>query len=183
MRMKSIFIACIAIPIWFGSCTNTAQVKSEKEVAKNVEEPVQVASDQLGVTASFVTIDNKVVALDSLRGKVVVLNFWATWCPPCIREMPSLNSLYMDLKTNKDVVFMAIDVDEDIQGASKFMRKNKFELPLYTLYNGLPESLETTSIPMTVILDKKGHVAVKHTGMVDFSNPGVKEGLLKLVAE
>ncbi|MFD2555328.1 TlpA family protein disulfide reductase [Sphingobacterium tabacisoli] len=136
-----------------------------------------------GVSASFVDINNRVTTLDSLRGKVVVMNFWATWCPPCIREMPSLNTLFLDLKSNKDIVFMAIDVDEDIKGASKFMAKNKFDLPLYTLHGPLPSELETSSIPMTVILDKRGEVAVQHTGMVDFGNPNIKDGLLKLIAE
>lgn len=136
-----------------------------------------------GVSASFVDINNRVMSLDSLRGKVVVMNFWATWCPPCIREMPSLNTLFLDLKSNRDIVFMAIDVDEDIKGASKFMAKNKFDLPLYTLHSPLPSELETSSIPMTVILDKRGEVAVQHTGMVDFGNPNIKDGLLKLAAE
>lgn len=187
--MKGKLWLMIAIGLLVIGCTNSAKERTDA-VDSNIEGAVEIekaesdaAETATGVNASFVDINNKVTALDSFRGKVVVMNFWATWCPPCIREMPSLNTLFLDLKSNKDIVFMAIDVDEDIKGASKFMAKNKFDLPLYTLHGQLPTELETNSIPMTVILDKRGEVAVQHTGMVDFGNPKIKDGLLKLTAE
>lgn len=131
----------------------------------------------------FMDANNRVVALDSLRGKVVVMNFWAIWCIPCVRELPSLNAMYKALKSNKDIVFMAVDIDGNSKAAAKFMAKNKFELPVYTLHGSLPEALRTKSIPMTVILDKRGEVAVKIEGMVDFNNVKIREGLEQLAAE
>lgn len=181
---KQQLLLLISIGLIMAGCTNTAKERGDKE-EELLENPVELASEASGevVKASFIDINNGVTTLDSLRGKVVVMNFWATWCPPCIREMPSLNILFLDLKSNKKIVFMAIDVDVDIKGAAKFMAKNKFDLPLYTLHTPLPVELETNSIPMTVILDKNGKVAAKHTGMVDFGNQNIKASLIKLTEE
>lgn len=184
LKRKQQLVLLISIGLFMVGCTNTAKERGGKD-EEILESPVELAAEASGevVKASFVDINNGVTTLDSLRGKVVVMNFWATWCPPCIREMPSLNKLFLDLKSNKGIVFMAIDVDVDIKGAAKFMAKNKFDLPLYTLHSPLPAELETNSIPMTVILDKNGKVAAKHTGMVDFGNQNIKTSLMKLVDE
>lgn len=163
-----LFVSLLAM-----GCTSAAKESGFKNEGKTQSE----------VKANFVDVNNRVVALDSLRDKVVVMNFWAIWCIPCIRELPALNALFVDLKSNTDIVFMAVDIDGNSKVASKFMGKNKFELPVYTLHGHLPDALRTKSIPMTVILDKKGKVAVKVEGMVDFSNEKIKEGLLKLAEE
>lgn len=184
MRKRLMLLSTLGLLV--GSCSNT-EGNNRTLAGDNVKSDSVVLEGSLGekeeVNASFLNVNNKETSLKDLRGKVVVLNFWATWCPPCIREMPSLNRLFLDLRPNKDIVFMAIDVDKNIEGASKFMAKNKFELPLYVINGSLPTELETNSIPMTVILDKKGKVAVKYAGMVDFSNAKIKEGLEQLVAE
>lgn len=184
INRKQQLVLLISVGLFVVGCTNAAKESGDKE-KEILENPVALATETNGevVKASFVDINNGITTLDSLRGKVVVMNFWATWCPPCIREMPSLNKLFLDLKSNKGIVFMAIDVDVDIEGAAKFMAKNKFDLPLYTLHAPLPAELETNSIPMTVILDKKGKVAAKHTGMVDFGNQNIKASLIKLADE
>ncbi|WP_164122076.1 MULTISPECIES: TlpA family protein disulfide reductase [Sphingobacterium] len=184
LNRKQQLILLISIGLFTVGCTNTAKERGDKE-EDNLETSVELATEPIEevVKASFIDINNGVTTLDSLRGKVVVMNFWATWCPPCIREMPSLNALFLDLKSNTKIVFMAIDVDVDIKGAAKFMAKNKFDLPLYTLHTPLPAALETNSIPMTVILDKKGKIAAQHTGMVDFGNQNIKASLIKLAEE
>ncbi|VTP95018.1 Stage IV sporulation protein H [Sphingobacterium daejeonense] len=111
------------------------------------------------------------------------MNFWATWCPPCIAEMPSLQKLHEDLQSEKDIVFMAIEVDQNIEKAAKFMAKNKYSLPLYTVDSDLPEELHTNSIPMTVILAKNGDIVGKQVGMMDFKSEKLKQGLIDLTKE
>ena len=135
------------------------------------------------LNASFKNARGETVKLADFKGKVVVMNFWATWCPPCIIEMPSLDKLALDLKDNDNIAFMAVEVDRDLKKAIDFMAKNKYALPLYTLDGNLPEELESSSIPMTVILDKKGAIVAKHTGMLDFGAGKIKENLVELSNE
>src|SRR5208337_4409864 len=82
----------------------------------------------VGNTAPDFTVQDadRKVTLHDLRGKVVVLNFWATWCPPCVEEMPSLEKLQSNLKDR--VVVLAVSVDEDERSYRTFLRKNNVDL-------------------------------------------------------
>lgn len=124
-----------------------------------------------------------VVELSDQKGKVVFVNFWATWCPPCIAEMPSINKLYSELKDNDNVVFMMVDVDNNRDKSEKFMEKRDFDLPVYTPASSIPSSYMSGAIPTTLVLNKYGKVVFKHEGMGDFSNNEFKEFLTKLTAE
>ncbi|WP_313512262.1 TlpA disulfide reductase family protein [Sphingobacterium sp.] len=160
------------------SADSTAQVDNTEEVQE-----AKMVGKQNDLNASFTNINGETVALSDLKGKVVVMNFWATWCPPCIAEMPSLQKLHEELKSEKDIVFMAIEVDQDIDKAAKFMAKNKYTLPLYTVGSELPEELMSNSIPMTVILAKNGDIIGKQVGMMDFKSEKLKQGLVDLTKE
>lgn len=127
--------------------------------------------------------DGYVVELSDQKGKVVFINFWATWCPPCIAEMPSINKLYSELKDNDKVVFMMVDVDNNRGKSEKFMEKRDFNLPVYTPASSIPSSYMSGAIPTTLVLNKYGKVVFKHEGMGDFSNNEFKEFLTKLTAE
>lgn len=161
-----------------GSADSTVQVNNTEEVQE-----AKMVGKQNDLKASFTNINGETVALSDLKGKVVVMNFWATWCPPCIAEMPSLQKLHEELKSENDIVFMAIEVDQDIDKAAKFMAKNKYTLPLYTVGSELPEELMSNSIPMTVILAKNGDIIGKQVGMMDFKSEKLKQGLIDLTKE
>lgn len=103
------------------------------------------------------------VSLEDFRGKVVVLNFWASWCPPCRSEMPELQSLDNDFKKGENAVFLAINLADGVreteEKAAKFLKDNA-----YTFTNLIDEdttfsgSLGITSIPTTIIIDRAGHL-------------------------
>lgn len=123
------------------------------------------------------------INLSDLKGKVVLINYWAKWCVPCLAEMPALNQLYVDMKANENIVFMAVDMDRDLGKSARFMKKRKYSLPLYQLNSELPADLTTRSIPTTIILDKKGLLVNKHVGTMNFKSTKFKEALQQLSEE
>lgn len=136
--------------------------------------------DNVSTDIAFKNGNGTIVRLSELKGKVVFINFWATWCPPCRAEMPSINKLSQELKNNKDIVFLMVDVDNDYAKAQKFMAKKNFSLPVYTPASAVPETLLDGSIPTTVIFDKAGRLALRTTGAEDFSGKKVIDYMTKL---
>lgn len=108
--------------------------------------------------------------LSSLKGKVVVINFWATWCPPCIAEMPSVNQLYIRLRPDSDIVIIPVDADNNFSKSVPFMTKNKFVLPVYNTTSQIPEGLFAGALPTSVIIDKSGKIVFRHEGAADYTN-------------
>jgi len=181
--MKKLNLGVVALAMIFmtWSCGN-AEGKKES-VSKGSFENNSEGHAVSDMQASFKNINGETVSLKDLKGKVVVMNFWATWCPPCIKELPSLQKLSKELAGEKDIVFMAIEVDQDMDKAAKFMAKNKYTLPLYTLDSPLPAELASESIPVTVVLAKNGDIVGKHVGMMDFGSEKLKQGLIDLTKE
>lgn len=128
----------------------------------------------------FQDAEGKTVHLTDFKGKVLFINFWATWCPPCIAEMPSINGLYEKLKNNKNIVFLIVDADHNFSKSIPFMRKRKFTMPLYQLAGPVPESLVSNSIPTTTIIDKNGRTTFHQEGGADYSNPKILAYLTEL---
>jgi thiol-disulfide isomerase/thioredoxin len=120
---------------------------------------------------SLKTLDGKIVSSEDLKGKVVLINFWATWCKPCLEEMPELVALRDKYKENKDFVFLTINSLEDATLVRKFVVDKKFNLPLllsenYTVANSV------NSLPTTWFIDKQGKIAYSKSG---YSSAGIFE--------
>ncbi|MBE9661987.1 TlpA family protein disulfide reductase [Mucilaginibacter myungsuensis] len=143
-------------------------------------EPVKAIAATPLPDVAFKGVDGKTVRLSELKGKVVFINFWATWCPPCVAEMPSINDLYEKLKTNKTVVFLIVDADANFKKSQPFMAKKKFTMPLYQLAGGVPTDLVNNSIPTTTILDKNGRIAFHQEGAANYSDPKALKFILEL---
>ena len=118
---------------------------------------------------SFTNAEGNMVTSESLKGKVVFINFWASWCPPCRAEMPSLNKLYLQLHNDNRFVFLFINEDEDKNKGINYIESHDFSIPLYYQYN-VSEKLFSGTLPTTVILDKDGKIVLKHEGMADYDN-------------
>ncbi len=106
------------------------------------------------------------------RGKVVLVNFWATWCGPCRAEMPLLNDLYLKYK-NLGFTIFGINVEDDPSKAKEFLEKTPLDFPiLFDTENQVSEAYELEAMPSTFIIDKDGKMRVFH--------PGYKEGYEKM---
>lgn len=127
-------------------------------------------------------LGGKKVSLSSLKGKVVLLNFWATWCAPCRAEMPALNKLYLDLK-EKGLVVLAVSVDDAEKTVSAYMKQKKFSFPV--LMDADKEvafdSYGVTGLPTTVLIDRKGLLVETIVGERDWHEPQMKEKILRLL--
>jgi len=120
------------------------------------------------------------VTLKDLRGKTVVLNFWATWCPPCVQEMPSLVQMQKKL-ADRGITVMAVSVDADESAYRKFIADHKVEL--LTVRDPAQKSSNlygTFKFPETYIIDRSGLVRRKFIGAVDWNQSEVIDFLLKL---
>jgi cytochrome c biogenesis protein CcmG, thiol:disulfide interchange protein DsbE len=137
---------------------------------------------RIGTAAPDFTVqdaDRKVV-LGELRGKVVVLNFWATWCAPCVEEMPSLVQLQQRFK-NKGLTVVGISIDVDGDAYHKFLKDYKIDFPTVRdpdqKTSGLYGSFKW---PETYIIDRDGVVRRKFIGAVEWSQPEIVDFLTKL---
>ncbi|MCF3111228.1 TlpA family protein disulfide reductase [Niabella sp. CC-SYL272] len=118
----------------------------------------------------FITATGETHTPESLKGKVVFINFWATWCPPCIAEMPAIDELYTTFKNNPNMVFLLVDADQDLPKAADFIKKKQFNLPVASFRGTVPTSWYSGTLPTTVVLDKMGNIVYHHEGAADFSN-------------
>jgi thiol-disulfide isomerase/thioredoxin len=121
------------------------------------------------------------LALDSLRGKVVVMDFWATWCQPCRAQRPFYEQLEERFKGDDRVVFLAINSDEERDRVPGFLKQQKYDMPVY-YEDGLTLALSVTSLPTTVLLDKQGELFSKVVGFspvnfVDLLSDRIREAL------
>lgn len=128
----------------------------------------------------FSNAQGNVIDLGELKGKIVFLNFWATWCPPCRAEMPSINKLYKQFQNDQNVVFIFADADNNLVKSGKFMLDRKFELPVYKTESNVPEQIFAGSLPTTIIFDKQGRIAFKHEGIANYADKKFTEFLNKL---
>lgn len=124
--------------------------------------------------------NGKSVPFDKFKDKVVFMNIWATWCPPCIAEMPDINKLYNNIKTNKDIVFVMISTDDQFENAIKFANKKSFNFPIYQLESRLPDVYHTRSIPTTFVLSPQGRIVMKKSGMAEYNTEKFKRFLTGL---
>ncbi|MGC1373229.1 MAG: TlpA disulfide reductase family protein [Candidatus Sulfotelmatobacter sp.] len=137
---------------------------------------------RIGSVAPDFTVQDSTskVTLSQFKGQVVVLNFWATWCPPCVEEMPSLVQMQQKMKA-KGITVLAVSVDADDDAYRKFLEDHNVNL--LTVRDGDQKANDlygTFKFPETYIIDRNGIVRRKFIGAVDWTEPDVLEYLGKL---
>ena len=142
-----------------------------------------VAAGSQAANFNLETLDGTTVSLESLRGKVVFLNVWATWCEPCREEMPSMQTLYNDFKSNKDFVMLAVSQDTKGRAAvAPYVAKNGYHFTvLLDPENKLMDTYTVSRVPETFIIDRKGQIVAHHMGAFDWSRPDVRDALQQLL--
>jgi thiol-disulfide isomerase/thioredoxin len=110
-------------------------------------------------------LDGQKLSMASLKGKVIVFDFWATWCEPCRGQHPLYEQVKQRFKDNPGVVFLSIDTDEDREPVRPFLEEEKWRDKVY-FEDGLSRALRITSIPTTIVIEKGGRVFSRMNGYV-----------------
>ena len=145
--------------------------------AIKIEERQNVSSLNLNLKA---ILNGEDFNLKNQKGKVILINYWATWCPPCRGEMPSLQSLYNDYKDKVVFVFLTQD---DKNKVDKFYKDNNYSLPTYNMLSNPSPEINTGTLPTTFIIDKKGRIALKDVGASNWNSSSVRNMLDGLINE
>ena len=137
----------------------------------------------VNVDFDFVDEGGNLQNTSSLRDKVVFINFWASWCPPCRAEFPSIEKLYTQFKDNPDIVFLTINEDSDPAAGKAYLDKEGFTVPMYQSRGNVPSEVYSGTLPTTVVLDKNGMVRYHHTGIANYASNKFVRQIRELIRE
>ncbi len=125
--------------------------------------------------------DGSVISLEHFDGDVVFMNIWATWCPPCIAEMPSIHNLYNQFDEDDKVQFVLVSMDEDFELARQFMDRRGFDMPIYHFRTKVPGTYESSVIPTTYVISGDGKLMMEKQGLAKYDTPQFEQFLRDLM--
>ena len=118
------------------------------------------------------------------KNKVLLVNFWATWCPPCKEEMPSIESLFRDLAANDRFQMITILYNDTYQDGTVYMKQNGYTFPVYSDNNSITaRNFGVTGVPETYVIDKKGILKKRVIGPAEWNSPEAKNFINSLLNE
>jgi len=112
-------------------------------------------------------LNGQFVNFEQFKGEVILFNVWATWCPPCRAEMPSLQKLYNDYKDKMAIVLVT---DEEISVVKNFLDEHNYDLPVYFQASAYPELLHPKAFPTTFLINQKGEILIRKTGAANWNS-------------
>ena len=155
-------------------------MKESKAAGEGDEEPATALAGKPAPDFKLGTLDGKEMSPSKLKGKVIVLDFWATWCPPCRASLPHLDKFYQEHKAAGVEVF-AINLQEDKEKVQEFVTKTKLGVPVVLDLEGkTAEPYMAQGIPETVVIGKDGKIVKVFVGFDEKTSPAA---LAKVVEE
>lgn len=180
--LQIIAIVAVAVGVTLIVASNLRKPARNVGESARQEQEVVPAGDK-AADFKLEQLNGTTLSLDQLKGKVVFLNIWATWCGPCREEMPSMETLYDEMKGNKDFVMLA--VSQDTKGRSvvaPYIAQYGYNFTvLLDPENKVGESYDVSGVPETFIINRNGRIVAHHMGAFDWSRPDVKEALKELL--
>ena len=122
--------------------------------------------------------EGTVYNFESTKGTVVLVNFWATWCPPCIAEMPNMQLLYDDYKDKIEFVFVS---NEEFLVINEFLSKKGYTFDVFNPMTKFPDAFDVTSIPRTFLIDKTGRIVIDKSGAANWNSESVRKTIDELI--
>lgn len=125
----------------------------------------------------------KVTDLVNQKGHLIIVHFWATWCPPCVEEIPALSKFWDRYRNRPDLTLFAVSVDKDWKIIDDFAKKNPNELPMYRDPNAATaQRFGTTQYPETYIINPAGRVIYRVQGGIEWGNADVQKRIDQLLS-
>ena len=182
LTITAITLACLMVGAY--AVYKIVVGEGEKEGAP-LPVPRPPAASEAAVLGTFdysgtvKTLDGNEVMMSTFKGKAVFINFWASWCPPCIAELPNIQHLSGIMKGNDDIAFLMIST-EDAKNIRAFMDQRKYDFPVYVAKNELLNAFGVTAYPATFVLNRSGQILFKHMGAAKWDDPAFVEYLRNL---
>ncbi len=129
---------------------------------------------------TLITLEGEAKNLKQSKGRSIVINLWATWCPPCVAEMPSFEALYKDYGNKVDFYFVT---SEEPKKVKAFMEQNGYTFPVYLQKFKAPPMLDENSLPTTNLIDSEGRIRIDKTGAANWNSDKVRELLDSLISK
>lgn len=137
------------------------------------------AAGTFDYSGSVASLDGAETAMAALQGKVVFLNFWASWCPPCIVELPSIQRLHAAMGGSGDFAFLMVTT-ESAGRIRPFLAERGYDFPVYIADNRLLNAFQVSAYPATFVLDRSGRIVFKHMGAARWDDAGFRAFLEQL---
>ena len=154
----------------------TGAMNPDLELVEEYNNSIENLVTKADFSMNLINSKGEEVTMEQYRGKTIFINIWATWCPPCIAEMPSINAMYKDIDHDKIEVLM-VSFDQKFEKAVEFKDQKKFDFEVYRIDGRVPQMYNSQSIPTTYIIDSKGDLVFTHMGMADYNRKDFKEFL------
>lgn len=151
----TLFLATALLSL--AGCTDSNEQKTVLQDSASHNAATE-AKEEVKLPAFKVTdVNGTTLDLSSLKGKKVFVNLWASWCPPCRREMPSIEKLYQSVDKNK-AAFILLALDDNFEKSINYIRSKKLDLPIYYPAENLPALFNVPGIPATFIFNEEGQL-------------------------
>lgn len=155
-------------------------LSNREELENDIQESIEIEEDEAindkesdesermkAPNFTLKTMDGKEASLEDYRGKIVFINFWATWCPYCVKEMPDLQRIYEENKD--DLVILAVDVQESKGTVENYMKDKDYTFPILLDEKGeIASTYFISSYPTTYFVDKEGYLLGGYPGMLTY---------------
>lgn len=167
VKVWSVLLLCVMILSCTG-CTDTGKENEKETKTDDTKAPLADREEGAQVPDFEMTLlDGKTVSFEQYRGKKVLLNFWATWCGPCVGELPAFQKLAEEYPD--ELVILAVNCSEEEGTVQKFIKNNGYTFPIVLDMDGTIQEMfgGITSIPVTVIIDGEGKIVSSSTGAMD----------------
>jgi len=175
MRFSKSYIIAPAFLLLY-ACTGKMNQKADPETTQVPAAASVAPAATAHVLPQFAVLDasGKTIDIQSFKGKKVFVNLWATWCPPCRAEMPSIDKLYQAADKEK-TQFVLLSLDKDFETAKQYVQDHKLNVPIFYPAADLPDLFAVNGIPTTFIFNEAGELTEQHEGSEDYNTKAYRK--------
>lgn len=135
---------------------------------------------EVDLDLTLIDVEGNPVSLQQYAGQVLFINLWASWCPPCLAEMPNIHQLYRELAP-EGVVFLMLSAEEDFAKSVAYVKNQGYDFPVYRIGTDWPPELHSSTLPTTFVIDRSGRIVMQHRGMAQYNTQDFKDFLRELL--